>query len=82
VAAHAHELPPAQQGHDAGRGGLVEAQPLRQLVQGLALVLAHVDEDPELLRGEAVAAQPVADGLLDAPAGGPDQQADGFLLRQ
>jgi len=61
---------------------MIEAQALGQLPQGEALALADVDEDPELLGREAVTPQAMADGLLDAAAGGSDQEADWFLLRQ
>ena len=82
MATHAHQLAAPQQGHDARRGRLVEAQPLGQLVQREAFALAHVDEHPELLRGETVAAEPMPDRLLDPPPGGPDQETDGLLFRQ
>ena len=82
VAAHADELPASQEGDDAGGGGLVEAQPRGQLVQREPFALAHVDQHPELLGGEAVAPESVADRLLDPAPRGPDEEADWFLLRQ
>jgi hypothetical protein len=65
---------------DATRGGIVGPDLLGQLVHRQPLALVQVEQHPELLRPQVVAAQAGRDHLLDPPARHGDQHAD--LVRE
>jgi len=77
-----HQASAREGGHDPGRGGRIHAQGVADAEQGGRVRLREMDEDPELLRAEAMVGDAAPHRLLQAPARHGDEPAQRILFRQ